>query len=548
MIILETLIFFLLSFLSFISLAGYGLVYTTRYKFNILTSFFLGFIILGLLITTIHFFFKIHFYINIIILLIGVVFFFIKTKLYDLNIFNKKFFIYILIFFALIPIFLTHKYHEDFGYYHLPYLITLVEHKLIFGLANTNDAFIHNSLWLNIIGIHFLPEKNFDFVTLSAFLVYVCFIIFCFKKNFEISEKRTSNYFIIICLFYLILKFTRLSEFGNDIPATIFSILSIFYFLKFIESKNQEQFYKFFFLNFAFTIFAVLIKFSSIPLIFLTMYILLKNFKILFKQLLRLEYIVVYLLIFIFFIQQFVYTGCFIFPSKFLCFNVSWFNDEILFLRESLELINKSYHNFSDIFSKEEYLKDFNWIPFWFKRNINEILEHLFTMFLPIILFLFFSKQKEKKFLMFNEKKIFILFLVIYFSFWFKFSPVFRFAIPLFLSLIFILTINFFAYREITKKIFIITFSIALLFNLSKNTLRLSQKEKIYFGVEKVSNFFVKDKSSENNFINVYKPDLKNNNNGWQGILCWDIPFLCSYNKITVDKNNGYLFISKLRD
>ena len=173
MIILEILIFFLLSFLSLISLAGYGLVYTTRYKFNILTSFFFGFIILGFLITTIHFFFKIHFYINIIILLIGVVFFFIKTKLYDLNIFNKKFFIYILIFFALIPIFLTHKYHEDFGYYHLPYLITLVEHKLIFGLANTNDAFIHNSLWLNIIGIHFLPEKNFNFVTLSTFLVYL---------------------------------------------------------------------------------------------------------------------------------------------------------------------------------------------------------------------------------------------------------------------------------------------------------------------------------------------------------------------------------------
>ena len=547
MIILEFLIFFLLSFISFISLAGYGLVYTARYKFNILTSFFFGFIILGLLITTIHFFYKIHLYINILILLIGVIFFFIKTKLNDLNIFNKKFFIYVLIFFALIPIFLTHKYHEDFGYYHLPYLITLVEHKLIFGLANTNEAFIHNSLWLNIIGIHFLPEKNFDFVTLSTFLVYVCFIIFSFKKNFEISEKKVSNYFIIICLFYLILKFTRLSEFGNDIPATIFSIFGIFYFLKFIEAKNLEKQYKFFFLNFAFTIFAILVKFSSLPLIFLTMYILLKNFRILFKQILRIEFIIIYLLIFTFFIQQFFYTGCIIFPSKFSCLNVSWFNDEILFLRKSLELTNKSYYNFSDIFSKAEYLKDFNWISFWFQRNINEILEHLITIIIPIILFLFFSKQKEKKLLIFDEKKIFILFLSIYFIFWFKFSPVFRFAIPLFLSLIFILTINFFAYREISKKIFIITFSIALLFNFSKNTIRLSQKEEIYFGTEKVNNFFVKDKSSKNDFINVYKPDLKNNN-GWQGRLCWDIPFLCSYNKITVDQNNGYLFISKLRD
>ena len=167
----------------------------------------MGFVILGLLITTIHFFYKINLYINISILLIGIIFFFINRKPYNLKTYNKKIYIYILIFCALIPIFLTHKYHEDFGYYHLPYLITVAEQKLIFGLANTNDAFVHHSLWLNIIGIHFMP-KNFNFVTLSTFLVYVCFVIFCFKKNFETSEKSVSNYFIIICLFYLILKFT----------------------------------------------------------------------------------------------------------------------------------------------------------------------------------------------------------------------------------------------------------------------------------------------------------------------------------------------------
>ena len=133
----------------------------------------------------------------------------------------------------------------------------------------------------------------------------------------------------------------------------------------------------------------------------LTMYILLKNYRILFKQVLRVEFIIIYLLIFTFLIQQF-YTGCLIFPSKISCLNVSWFNDEILFLRKSLELTNKSYYNFSDIFSKDEYLKDFNWIPFWFQRNINEILEHVFTIIIPIILVLFFLKKKEKKFLIFN--------------------------------------------------------------------------------------------------------------------------------------------------
>ena len=540
MIMFETLIFFFLGILSFISFSGYGLIYAARYKFNILISFFLGFIVLGLLITIIHFFFKINFHITALILIIGILFFFIKKKLFNSKIFNKSFFIYILILLALTPIFLTHKYHEDFGYYHLPYLISLAEHKLIFGLANTNLAFVHNSIWLNILGIHFLPEKNFNFVTLSTFLVYLCFIVFCFKKIFENPKKKVSNYFIIICFFYIILKFTRLSEFGNDMPAIIFSILGIFYFLKFFETKKIEKQKQFFFLNFAFTIFAILIKFSSIPIVFLTIYILLKNFKKLFKQLFRKEFVLIYLLIFIFFLQQFFYTGCLIFPSKFSCLNVLWFNDEFLLLRKKLELINKSYYNFSSIISKKEYLENLNWISFWFQRNINEILEHLFTIITPIILLLFFSKIKQKK--------VFILFLIIYFIFWFKFSPVVRFAIPFFLSLIFILTINIFAYREIPKKIFVFFFSIALLFNLSKNIVRLSEKDKIYFGVEKLSNFFVYDKSSENDFIKVYKPDLNKNTNGWQGRLCWDIPFLCTYNQIEVSENNGYLFISNLRN
>ena len=40
---------------------------------------------------------------------------------------------------------------------------------------------------------------------------------------------------------------------------------------------------------------------------------------------------------------------------------------------------------------------------------------------------------------------------------------------------------------------------------------------------------------------------LKNNSkNGWQGRLCWNTPFICSYNKLDIRKKNGYLIINKL--
>ena len=55
-------------------------------------------------------------------------------------------------------------------------------------------------------------------------------------------------------------------------------------------------------------------------------------------------------------------------------------------MRERLEIINKSFSSARGIISKEDYLINFNWFPFWFKRNYPEILEHLLTMILPISL------------------------------------------------------------------------------------------------------------------------------------------------------------------
>ena len=170
-------------------------------------------------------------------------------------------------------------------------------------------------------------------------------------------------------------------------------------------------------------------------------------------------------------------------------------------------------------------------------------------MILPLSLILLFSGTlKEKTFLKFKNKKLFFLFLIISFIFWLQFSPVYRFAIPYFLSLVFILTLNIFYYKKLLKKTFIIIFCITITFNFSKNIFRLSNENKIFYGLKKINNIFVVEKSSMNRFINVYTPDTKNNKNGWQGILCWDIPFLCTYNKIKIDKKNGYLFFFKLNN
>ena len=91
----------------------------------------------------------------------------------------------------LIPIYLSQKYHEDFGYYHLPYAIGLIEEKIIFGFANIDKPYVYNSIWLNLYSIFFLSDKNFNFLTLPTFLLFLNFIIFSISQ--VISKNKVEN-------------------------------------------------------------------------------------------------------------------------------------------------------------------------------------------------------------------------------------------------------------------------------------------------------------------------------------------------------------------
>ena len=99
-----------------------------------------------------------------------------------------------------------------------------------------------------------------------------------------------------------------------------------------------------------------------------------------------------------FFVQQFIYSGCFFFPTNLTCFDVTWSNSEYLELSKKLELVNKSYfQEFKNTFSPDQYLSNFNWLYFWTKRNFIEILEHILTIFIPLIIFIFFKKKNRSK-------------------------------------------------------------------------------------------------------------------------------------------------------
>ena len=143
MIVIQLLIFIIFSSLTLISLSGLGHIISFAYNKKFLDNIFFGFIVVAFMITSFHFFLRINYIVIAFIFLTGL---FISIKIYRFSIIQelRRNNYYFLIFLTLIPIYISQKYHEDFGYYHLPYLINLFNEKIIFGLANTNIAFVHN--------------------------------------------------------------------------------------------------------------------------------------------------------------------------------------------------------------------------------------------------------------------------------------------------------------------------------------------------------------------------------------------------------------------
>ena len=189
MILFKTLIFFLsLLFLS-TSVAGFGRILLSKISRNFFQDVFLGFVTISFIITIIHFFFEINLLISFLIFIFGATNFFYKSQFIFSNLIKRENIYHFLIVFLLIPIFLSQKYHEDFGYYHLPYALSFIEEKIIFGFANIDKPYVYNSIWLNLYSIFFLNEKDYNFITLPSFLLFLSFILFSTNNFFQKMKK-----------------------------------------------------------------------------------------------------------------------------------------------------------------------------------------------------------------------------------------------------------------------------------------------------------------------------------------------------------------------
>ncbi len=491
-------------------------------------------------LTYFHLLYKLSPFINVSVILLGLFIYVLKVR-------NKNNKIIYFICLAVVTIqFVGHNVNEDFGYYHLPYIINFVSDKIILGLGHLSMVQGYNSAWLNLNSLFYLPiflDKTVHFLN-----SLILFSILIFYINFLLNKKNYSSFpisclYAIFLMFFFIVKNSRLNSFGVDVPGHIFASLVLFLFFNFCENKDYYFRKVYFSLILIFSIFSILIKLSYVPLILIPLICIFIEIRVFEKKIILLSF----LLGLPWIIQQVAYTSCFIFPVEFTCFkNLPWYSKD--FIRDaafSLEYINKSYWVYEGLLTESEYIKNFNWVRTWFSRNLIEILENILTFTIPILFFYFFTDKKK---IYFSNRNFFLVLcpILVGLLIWFLKAPVVRYGIFYLNSFIFILLLFFFKKNQfpINKKFAAVILIFGLIFNLSKNINRVVNVDYYdEFPYPKIENIIYETKIYQNLTLNT--PITMESN---QSSVCWDVPVYCrpgKFDHLNIYKKKGYLIFTE---
>ena len=186
-------VYFTFYFLLLFSVIGYGylfkIIFLKQEKLNLGYCGLYGVFSLTICSYLANFFISINLYFNSLILIIGLSFFvffllkeFIKNKI---NIYIL--FLIFLIFFIFI---LTPKNHDDFPYYHFPYIHLLTISPANLGIGVFNHGFRTHSSIFYFSSLFFLPIANYQLIHIAS-VFFIGFVNFIFlKKIFNLIKKK----------------------------------------------------------------------------------------------------------------------------------------------------------------------------------------------------------------------------------------------------------------------------------------------------------------------------------------------------------------------
>ena len=504
--VLNTLLYFCISVVYFYSITGYG-----KYFFNQSSNFFDyqldGTIILLLIGYFLYLSIGINILLNSIIILSGLLLFFInKTKKTTVE------FKYIfLLIFLIFSVLLISKTHEDFNTYHYFSIFEVFNNNLRIGVSSLNERYFHSSLLIFNQALTVMPILKFKIVHLPIFIIYLSTIGYFLFIIFSKKTKNDELFFSLLCVLILLIKFNRLSEFGYDYIAQ-FILLIVFHKIYFMNSNKSEIMKAIFYF-----ILSVLIKPISLLFSPVLLFIIYKEGFVIIKKISFSKYFLIFLLLSTLMSASFFRTGCLFYPLNSSCFSkdkIFWSEKErVKEYSQMVSLWAKSYYaqnesKYEKIQDKKLYNKNFNWIKYWIEKHFfYKISEFVLIVLVSIILIYFYCTKTKLNFNINKNEKIVVLALsLLSILFWLNTVPQFRFGFSSIIIFIFISSCLFINLNiQFNKKKFINLFILGLLVLNLKNYNRIDKEFK-RDDFYKFTNFpFYNEITIKNDYSNLKK-------------------------------------------
>ncbi|MDC1112490.1 hypothetical protein OAS43_01645 [Candidatus Pelagibacter sp.] len=489
------LYFYLISF----SIIGYGFLISNLLTIDKKNFGFLG--IAGIIfvssfsyLTTL--FFKHDYFFNSCFFILGFIIFLISLK--NFKSLKKELLSFFVIFTILLLFITVAKNHDDFPYYHFPYMVLLTEYPHPIGLGLLNNGFRSPSSIFFIGSMLYLPGIKFYLFHLIPALILgfsnlMLFNLIIDKKIFD--KNKFINLISLLSLIFINIFFYRLAEHGTDRSGMIVVILSLIYLLYITNNTEKNQIDEN--INLI-KIFSVFICFAStikpsfiINFPFFLILLMFNHTRSLFLSLIfSRTFFYCIIIIFLSILFTFLNSSCLIFPISFTCFeNLPWSIEKnaINDVKIWFELWSKGGANPHYVVDNRlDYISGINWFENWiniyFFNKVSDFI--LGILILSLIFYLTFYSKKRVKL---KKNKIFLiyLFIIILLIEWFFNHPTLRYggyhiiALLFFIPLCLIVEKMDIKFEVFIKKAFLLFFITLLLFTV-RNVSRLNDEYKKY--------------------------------------------------------------------
>ncbi len=489
--------FYLISF----SLLGYGLLTCKILDINIYNFGYVG--LLGISLLTIISYssaiFISHGYIfNSFLIIFGIILFAVFYK--NIHKIKNELFYHLLTFSILIIFILVGKNHDDFPYYHFPYISLLTEFSHPIGLGQLNGGFRNPSSIFFLSSIFYLPKTNIYLFHIAPAFFLAFANLFLIKNIFDkniFKNTKFINLLSLIVFIFINVFFYRLAEHGTDRTGSILALCLIILLLN-LTNNNLNKFKIKDNIKFFSIIICLLISLKPFYLIYSIFFLVLflnKNTNKVFLNLFfsRVFFFCLFFLFLIFF-YTFINSGCIIFPAEFTCFyNLKW-----SFTPNVIEDVRIWYELWSKGGATPHYVVDdrvyyisglnwfSNWINVYFFNKVSDFILGLFFLLIIFVCFFCINKtyklSKQKKSIRYLSVYTLIIFCFIE---WFFNHPALRyggyhlFTLILYIPLcIFLSKFNF--KKEFFNKKALTLIAITIIIFWGRNISRLHKEYKFY--------------------------------------------------------------------